>query len=81
MGTAQFFNSLTLPLSLQFADIEKEKQWGTKSEPRVVAKSMFGSLSRLAGDAFKGAKQVTHHGASISDLTMTNKVASICMCF
>ncbi|CAG9537372.1 unnamed protein product [Cercopithifilaria johnstoni] len=59
---------------------EKEKRRNTDSEPRVVTKIMFGSLSRLAGDAFKGAKQATEqlaqvaqHAASTSDLTMTNK--------
>lgn len=53
--------------------------------PKVSAKairgSMFGSLSRLAGDAFKGAKQATEqlaqaaqHAASTGDLTNITKV-------
>ncbi|KAK6110034.1 hypothetical protein QQG55_38340 [Brugia pahangi] len=58
----------------------KENQRNTEGEQRVAAKSMFGSLSRLAGDALKGAKQATEqlaqvaqYAASTSDLTTITK--------
>ncbi|VDM15406.1 unnamed protein product, partial [Wuchereria bancrofti] len=65
---------------LQFVNTGKESQRNSESEQRVATKSMFGSLSRLAGDAFKGAKQATEqlaqvaqYAASTSDLTTITK--------
>ncbi|EJD74792.1 hypothetical protein LOAG_17939 [Loa loa] len=58
-----------LSLSLQFIGIEKEKQRNTESKPRIATKSMFGSLSRLASDAFKGAKQATEQLAQVAQHT------------
>uniref|UniRef100_A0A1I7VDG3 PH domain-containing protein n=1 Tax=Loa loa TaxID=7209 RepID=A0A1I7VDG3_LOALO len=49
--------------------IEKEKQRNTESKPRIATKSMFGSLSRLASDAFKGAKQATEQLAQVAQHT------------
>uniref|UniRef100_A0A915PK36 Uncharacterized protein n=1 Tax=Setaria digitata TaxID=48799 RepID=A0A915PK36_9BILA len=58
----------------------EEEEWNTKRRARVTTRNMFGSLSRLAGDAFKGAKQATEqlaqvaqHAASASDLTTITK--------
>ncbi|EJW81214.1 hypothetical protein WUBG_07880 [Wuchereria bancrofti] len=85
-STSQFYASYlaasaTLQQTLQQQYLPgKESQRNSESEQRVATKSMFGSLSRLAGDAFKGAKQATEqlaqvaqYAASTSDLTTITK--------